>query len=745
MAASMYAALAGQKRRNEKLLKDARYLGQRVRSQVLPLQVDIAKDKALSTAQIDALGGLQVAAAQTAIRSLGSLAQIGELDHLGGGLELIPSLLLTLAVTDYEAVDYTIEHAHTSVGYYAALSALGFIDEKAVVDEFRRGLDVPGHVSWLPGGTQLNGGRLGVMIPVAVGQALGKKAKHGKGSWVVCHCGDAGYVSGQALNGFNGADVHGAPITFVMHRNGIQLSGSTESILDKDPRPMVAAMGIEIIEVKSLHDMAGLYRAYRKAYSLAQRGRPSMIYPTGEEITLAKFAKAHGIEAIVGDFAAQNGVALDKKVWIPGSLMSYGDVEAMLECIFLVNKLPGGKGHHDGHMKGRDVDAVLDNPMLTFNGAQKRALSGLQRRAKRTVVTKARPAPGSRNLSLTKSARKAVSLKGIGESDSARAGSEAGYALVAKHHPDKVFVVSCDLDPSTKLAKARSFLAADHQFEMSIEEQAATLVTNGLAMSGSEPQLNVVSTFAAFFEGIAREGFDLWRYQRNLNGVNEGLNVAFHISHVGACTGRDHFSGWGLDWINVGLTYLPYVHRFYAPADARAAFIATCDLSAHYGAHIIGIPRDNLPILAKQDGSGPLWETTDTWEAVTAYRQYKGAKKAILALGAPAFLAGEAAEKLGDVDVHIINGLPLEKGALEGLVRRYPGGVVTIEDGFIGTAETGVRGFAGLVAGVASQLNVSAAHLGVTDPRTAPSEGHMETWAHFGMTRAALIQAVKSV
>ena len=55
MAASMCAALAGQKRRNEKLLKDARYLGQRVRSQVLPLQVDIAKDKALSNAQIDAL------------------------------------------------------------------------------------------------------------------------------------------------------------------------------------------------------------------------------------------------------------------------------------------------------------------------------------------------------------------------------------------------------------------------------------------------------------------------------------------------------------------------------------------------------------------------------------------------------------------------------------------------------------------------------------------------------------------
>ena len=348
-------------------------------------------------------------------------------------------------------------------------------------------------------------------------------------------------------------------------------------------------------------------------------------------------------------------------------------------------------------------------------------------------------------MRLPLSLRKRVKLKGIGEEDSARAGSEAGYAIIAEKHPEKVFVVSCDLDPSTKLAKARSYLAADHQFEMSIEEQAATLMTDGLAMSGSEPQLNVVSTFAAFFEGIAREGFDLWRYQRNLNGVNEGLNVTFHISHVGACTGRDHFSGWGLDWINVGLTYLPYLHRFYAPSDARSAFIATCDLAEHYGGHVIGIPRDNLPILSKQDGSGPLWETTDTWESITEYRKFKGAKRAILALGAPAFLAGDAVRGLGDVDVHIVNGFPVNPKSLSSLIARYPKGVVTIEDGFIGTAETGLRGFAGLVAGTASEVGCSVSHLGITDPRTAPSEGHMETWEHFGITKNNLIRAIKDL
>ena len=192
MARGTKAAESGQKRRNDRLLKGVEYLGKQVKSEVLPLTVDIAKQRTLNREQVAALECLQIDAAGTAIKSLDSLAKINELDHLGGGLELIPALSLTLAVSDYEKVEYTIEHAHTSVGYYAALAALGFVSEEIVVEGFRRGLDIPGHVSWLPGGTQLNGGRLGVMIPVAVGQALGKKAKYGKESWVVCHCGDAG-------------------------------------------------------------------------------------------------------------------------------------------------------------------------------------------------------------------------------------------------------------------------------------------------------------------------------------------------------------------------------------------------------------------------------------------------------------------------------------------------------------------------------------------------------------------------
>ena len=748
-------AIDGQKRRNKKLLSGVRYLGEQIVSEVLPLHLDIARHEALTEDQVRALEAVQILSARTAIRSLASLARIDELDHLGGALGLIPSLTLSLAVADYERIEYTIEHAHTSIGYFSALAAYGYLDEETVVEGFRRGLDIPGHVSWLPGGTQLNGGRLGVMVPVAVGQALGKRATLGDGSWVVVHCGDAGWVSGQALNGFNGADVLGAPVTFVMDRNGIQLSGATHSIMDKDPRRVIEALGVEVLEIPTVHDPIQLYQAYREGFRLAKDGRPSLIYPTGfstaggDVITLQWLADWLGIGAEVEAFAAEHGVVVDKEVWVPGSLMSFRDVVPMLECLFLVNRLPGGQGHHDGHMKGRDEAAVLASPMLQLSEAQQRALAQLQGAARRRVVTDARPATGSPNLQLSPADLAEVELPPVGVEASPRAGSEAGYAAVARAHPDKVFVVSCDLDASTKLGKARGFLAPDHQFEMSIEEQAATLIADGLAMSTRRPQLNVVSTFGAFYEGIAREGFDMWRYQRNLTGVNEGLNVTFHVSHVGACTGRDHFSGWGLDWINVGLTYLPYLHRFYAPADARSAFLAVKDLAAHYGGHVIGIPRDNLPILQKQDGSGPLWEAVSAWEHVTDYRRYEGARRAILALGAPTFLAGEAAGRLKRrgtaTDVLIVNGLPLPKGALEELLARYVDGVVTVEDGSIGTEGTGVRGFAGLVASAAAGAALPVAHVGITDPRTAPSEGHMETWEHFGISTRALVRAVEEL
>ena len=737
--------------RNRALLARTPHLGTRIQSDVLPFTLDFSRRELSAEHQLR-LAAMEKQAARTAIEALVSLAKANDIDHLGGGLELIPALLMTLAFTDYERVQYAIEHGHTSIGYYAALATLGFLDKTRVVDGFRRSLDIAGHVSWVPGGTELSSGRLGVMMPVGSGLALGLKGRKGAGSFVVCHTGDAGWISGQSLDGFNGASFHGAPIAFVMHRNGIQLSGSTRHIMNRDPRPIIASLGIRILEIPSLLDRPGLFGAYCEAFDSAQAGHPTLIYPTGHggegqpPVTIDDFGRMYDIVEETRRFAADHQVPGDTKVWIPGSLMSYRDVTAMLQCLFYVNDLPGGEAHHDGGMKGRDPGPVLSNRMLTLTAEESEAFKRLQGEKKRTVVTTARPPRGTANLTLSAADVAGIALPAPGKEVSARAGVELGYAAVAAKYPDRCFFVSCDLDPSTKLGKATALVPKTHHFEMSIEEQAAGLMADGLAYSSREPQINVFATFAAFFEGIAREGFEMWRYQRNLTGFNEGLNVIMHLSHVGACTGRDHFSGWSLDWINLALGYLPFLRRFYAPADARSAFVAVRDAAAGYGGHIVAIPRDNLPVLTQTDGKTPLWNAGDAWTPVTSYRERKGAHAAIFAVGAPSFLAGAASDRLAEqgtlVDVYVINGFPLDEAFVNSLPAKY-GRLLTIEDGLIGTVDAGLRGFAAYVAGHFAGCGLTLDHLGIVDPQIAPSDHYLQVWEHYGMTADAIVERIR--
>ena len=730
--------------RNQQLLKQTPTLGGEIRSEVLPFAIDL-KAPALPDDAERALAALEKTAARIAIESLISLAKVNDIDHLGGGLELIGPLLMTLGAVDYRGRQFSIEHGHTSIGYYSALAALGFLPRERVIEQFRRSLDIAGHVLWVPGGTPIGSGRLGITVPVTAGWSLGLRAGHGEEAFVICHCGDAGWISGQALNGFIGASLHRAPMTLVMHRNGIQLSGTTARIMSKDPRQVVKALGLEVIEIRSLHERCELFDAYAHASALAREGKPSLIYPVGFTATVHEFAAHYRIVDEAERFCEKHKVAIDTPVQVPGSLMSYRDPHAMLECLFYVNELPGGEAHHDGGMKGRDHAAALANPMLQVGADEQAALDRLRQQPKRAVVSAARPKPGSPNLVLSSADVAAIALPGTEKWVTARAGSEAAYAAVAKKHASQCFFVSCDLNPSTKLGKAAALVPPGHSIEMSIEEQAAALMTNGLSLVADRPQLNVFATFAAFMEGIARESFEFWRYQRNLDGSNEGLNVVMHLSHVGACTGRDHFSGWSLDWVNLALGYLPFLHRFYAPADARSAFIAVRDAAAHFGGHIVAIPRDTLPVLTRQGSSDPLWQADEPWTAVTEMRRQPNAKTAILALGAPAYLAASASEQATaagmPTDVYVVNGFPLDEDFLAGLAGRYTR-VLTIEDGLIGTPAAGLQGFAGLAASTLASAAVSLHHVGIVDPSIAPSESFAEVWEHFGISEKHLLDVL---
>ena len=131
-----------------------------------------------------------------------------------------------------------------------------------------------------------------------------------------------------------------------------------------------------------------------------------------------------------------------------------------------------------------------------------------------------------------------------------------------------------------------------------------------------------------------------------------------------------------------------------------------------------------------------------------AYSQYsRPAEVAVLSIGAPSYLAGAASDKASAsgvaADVYVINGFPLSESFIDGLSGRYKK-VITVEDGLIGTVESGLRGFAAYVATELYGSNVALDHFGIVDPHIAPSDHFLEVWKHYGITEDGIARSIAS-
>ena len=127
-------------------------------------------------------------------------------------------------------------------------------------------------------------------------------------------------------------------------------------------------------------------------------------------------------------------------------------------------------------------------------------------------------------------------------------------------------------------------------------------------------------------------------------------------------------------------------------------------------------------------------------------RTQPNAKTAILALGAPAYLAASASEKATaagvPTDVYVVNGFPLE----DGLPRR-PRIALHARPHHRGRIDrhAGRRACRVLPALAASSLasaGVALHHFGIVDPAVAPSETFVEVWEHFGISEKHLLDAL---
>ena len=272
-------------------------------------------------------------------------------------------------------------------------------------------------------------------------------------------------------------------------------------------------------------------------------------------------------------------------------------------------------------------------------------------------------------------------------------------------------------------------------------------MANGLSFSSREPQLNVFATFAAFFEGIAREGFEFWRYQRNLTGANEGLNVIMHLSHVGACTGPRSLLGLEprLDQPGARLPAVPApllragrrarglrrrARRRRRPGRPHRGDPARQPAGAQPGR--IGRRRSGTP--ATRGRRSPRTARTPEPRRPSSPWARRATSPARPPTAPPA--QGVPA------DVYVVNGFPLEDGFLDGPRRPLPphrdDRGRTHRRPAVGHAR--VRGAGGHAPGrerrARSRTSASA------DPRIAPSEHFVKVWEHFGITEDALLAAI---
>ena len=116
-------AVSGQSQRNQDLVENSRYMRQSVESDALKFSLDLRVSKWTNRGS----GGCYDGAREVRGSNGAGLARVAgrhrRARSSGGGLELIPALNMTMAVSGGEAVQYTIEHAHTSIGYFSTLSS----------------------------------------------------------------------------------------------------------------------------------------------------------------------------------------------------------------------------------------------------------------------------------------------------------------------------------------------------------------------------------------------------------------------------------------------------------------------------------------------------------------------------------------------------------------------------------------------------------------------------------------------
>ncbi|MCX6306936.1 MAG: transketolase [Bacteroidetes bacterium] len=243
-----------------------------------------------------------------------SLAEAGS-GHLGGSLglaDIFTALYFSVLTHDpshpgspgRDRVILSI--GHVAPVLYATLAHSGYfpVEELATLRKLGSRLQGhPGRDHGLPG-LELSAGSLGQGLSVAVGMALAAKMDHKPHRIFSIH-GDGELQEGSIWEAAMSAAHHRLDnLTAIVDRNGLQIDGRTEDVMNLEPLPEKwSAFGWEVIECDG-NNMEAILNAFAKAEAV--KNKPSVI--------IARTIMGKGIRSIEGDYRWHGKVPAKEQV-----------------------------------------------------------------------------------------------------------------------------------------------------------------------------------------------------------------------------------------------------------------------------------------------------------------------------------------------------------------------------------------------------------------------------------------------
>ncbi len=166
---------------------------------------------------------------------------------------------------------------HACLAYYSALVERGYIQRDEMKTFKGDGSFLAGHPSrHIDHGIEVSSGSLGNGFSIACGMAKGAKVKN-KSHNIFCLLGDGecneGIVWESAMNASkNKLD----NLVAIVDKNGVQLSGKTEDIMDLNMVSIWEAFGWDVIELKDGNDIVAIIEALNKLKN-SKNGKPHVI------------------------------------------------------------------------------------------------------------------------------------------------------------------------------------------------------------------------------------------------------------------------------------------------------------------------------------------------------------------------------------------------------------------------------------------------------------------------------------